>query len=91
MEGREFLAGEPYGSRGKIGLINVGGNPTPVVDFYRMIPPGVIVNVVSDPQFTCTSPPGLMLPPMPALAVMPRTNGPKLAKIVCGETTLANV
>jgi maleate isomerase len=44
MEGREFLAGEPYGSRGKIGLINVGGNPTPVVDFYRMIPPGVIVN-----------------------------------------------
>ena len=44
MQGREFLAGEPYGARGKIGLINVGGNPVPVVDFYRMIPPGVIVN-----------------------------------------------
>jgi len=44
MQERAFLAGEPYGARGKIGLINVGGNPTPVVDFYRMIPPGVIVN-----------------------------------------------
>jgi len=44
MGERDFLAGEPYGARGKIGLINVGGNPVPVVDFYRMIPAGVIVN-----------------------------------------------
>ncbi|HHY48011.1 MAG TPA: hypothetical protein GX506_12010 [Firmicutes bacterium] len=41
---REFLAVEPYGAKGKIGLINVGPNPTPVPDFYRMIPAGVIVN-----------------------------------------------
>ncbi|MFB3817720.1 MAG: hypothetical protein ACE147_08665 [Candidatus Methylomirabilales bacterium] len=44
MGERDFLAVEPYGKRGKIGLINVGGNPVPVVDFYRMIPAGVIVN-----------------------------------------------
>ncbi len=42
MDERAFLAGEPYGARGKIGLINVGGNPVPIVDFYRMIPAGVI-------------------------------------------------
>ena len=44
MGERDYLAGEPYGNRGKIGLINVGGNPTPLVEFYRMIPAGVIVN-----------------------------------------------
>lgn len=42
MNERAFLTAEPYGARGMIGLINVGGNPTPIVDFYRMIPAGVI-------------------------------------------------
>lgn len=33
----------PYGSRGTIGLIVVANNPTPLPDFYRMMPPGVLV------------------------------------------------
>jgi maleate isomerase len=41
---KQFLAHEPYGVRGIIGLINVGPNPTPLPDFYRMIPYGVTVN-----------------------------------------------
>jgi maleate cis-trans isomerase len=41
---KDHLAHEPYGVRGTIGLINVGPNPTPVPDFYRMIPYGVTVN-----------------------------------------------
>ena len=41
---RDFLATEPYGKNGKVGLINVGPNPVPVIEFYRMIPSGVLVN-----------------------------------------------
>ena len=41
---RNFLKIEPYGKNGKIGLINVGPNSVPVIEFYRMIPPGVVVN-----------------------------------------------
>ena len=37
MGERDYLAVEPYGNRGKIGLINVGGNPTPLVEFYAEI------------------------------------------------------
>lgn len=33
----------PYGSRGTIGLIVVANNPTPLPDFYRMVPSGVLV------------------------------------------------
>lgn len=33
----------PYGSRGTIGLIVVANNPTPLPDFYRMVPAGVLV------------------------------------------------
>ncbi len=41
---REFLEIEPYGKNGKIAVINVSRNLSPVIDFYRMIPPGVVVN-----------------------------------------------
>ena len=39
---RKFL--EPYGKNGKIGLVNVGPNPVPVIEFYRMMPTGVVCN-----------------------------------------------
>ncbi|MHB1160303.1 MAG: maleate cis-trans isomerase family protein [Chloroflexota bacterium] len=41
---KEYLSDAPYGRRAMLGLINVGPNPTPLPDFYRMIPPGVCVN-----------------------------------------------
>ncbi len=48
----------PYGSRGTIGLIVVANNPTPLPDFYRMMPPGVLVleqRVHFDPIVTVES------------------------------------
>ncbi len=37
------LTDAAYGYRGKIGLIVVGPNPTPLPDISRMVPPGVLV------------------------------------------------
>lgn len=48
----------PYGSRGTIGLIVVSNNPTPLPDFYRMMPAGVLVletRIHFDPVVTIES------------------------------------
>ncbi|MCS7125028.1 MAG: hypothetical protein NZ932_06435 [Candidatus Bathyarchaeota archaeon] len=48
----------PYGSRGTIGLIVVANNPTPLPDFYRMVPAGVLVleqRIHFDPVVTVES------------------------------------